>query len=212
MLFLYLVNRELNKNFTNKLNDYNASKAAARYINVSHLEDSPKSTQIMQGVETTLSYTQGLIEKNKNTFAESRFIYYLSQIITIIFSGVTPILVLIDKSETGPVWLKWLPIILPVITSIFASISTAFPLEDNYLSAQRAQQLLEAEKEKFLLGVTKGYRIPRNAEEKERYKIARDAMAKFMNQVNTIHLKQLQEEEKTEKKAEEGKSKQLEDK
>ncbi len=36
-------------------------------------------------------------------------------------------------------------------------------------------------------------------------------MAKFINQVNTIHLKQLQEQERAEKGAEEGQEKQLEE-
>jgi len=210
-IFLFPVNSELNKKYTQKLRDYNVLKARDIYINVSQLEDSPKSTQIMQAVETALRYTQELIEDYKKTRVQSRFFYYLLQIVTIIFSGVTPLLVLVDKLDTGPVWLNWLPVIFPAIASIVASLSTSFPFEDNWLSANRAAELLEAEKEKFILGVTAGYRIPRNAEEKERYKITRDAMAKFINQVNTIHLKQLQEEEKAEKGAEEGLEKQLEE-
>ncbi len=210
-IFLFPVNRELKINYTKKLNDYNVLKARDIYINVSQLEDSPKSTQIMQGVETTLSYTQELIEEYKKTRVESRFFYYLLQIVTIIFSGVTPLLVLVDKLDTGPVWLNWLPVIFPAVASIIASLSTSFPFEDNWLSSNRAKELLEAEQQKFLLGVTTGYRIPRNAEEKERYKMTRDAMAKFINQVNTIHLKQLQEQEKTEKGSEEGEEKQLEE-
>ncbi|MEM1171705.1 MAG: DUF4231 domain-containing protein [Cyanobacteria bacterium P01_H01_bin.35] len=209
-IFLLPVNRELNRNYTNKLNDYNVLRKTAIYINSSQLEDSPKSIQIMQGVETALSYTQELIEDYKKTRVESRLLYYLLQIVTIIFSGVTPLLVLVDKLDTGPVWLNWLPVIFPAIASIVASISTSFPFEDNWLSANRATELLEAEQKKFVLGVTAGYRIPRNAEEKERYKMTRDAMAKFINQVNTIHLKQLQEQEKAEKGAEEGKEQEQE--
>ena len=211
-IFLLPVNRELNRNYTKKLSNYNVLKAKDIYINVSQLEDSPKSIQIMQGVETALSYTQELIEDYKKTRVESRFFYYLLQIITIIFSGVTPLLVLVDKLDTGPVWLNWLPVIFPAIASIVASLSTSFPFEDTWLSSNRAIELLEAEQQKFLLGVTTGYRIPRNAEEKERYKMTRDAMAKFINKVNTIHLKQLQEEEKADKGVEEGEEKQEEQK
>ncbi len=210
-IFLFPVNRELKRNYTKKLNDYNVLKARDMYINVSQLEDSPKSTQIMQGVETVLSYAQELIEEYKKTRVESRSFYYILQIVTIIFSGVTPLLVLVDKLDKGPVWLNWLPVIFPAIASIVASLSTSFPFEDTWLSSNRAIELLEAEQQKFLLGVTTGYRIPRNAEEKERYKMTRDAMAKFINQVNTIHLKQLQEQEKTEKGSEEGEEKQLEE-
>ncbi|MGD1716935.1 DUF4231 domain-containing protein [Dapis sp. BLCC M172] len=209
-IFLLPVNRELKSNYTKKLNDYNVLKARNIYISSSQLEDSPKSTQIMQGVETALTYTQELIQEYKKTRVESRFYYYLLQVVTIIFSGVTPLLVLVDKLDTGPVWLNWLPVIFPAIASIIASISTAFPFEDTWLSANRATELLEAEQQEFILGVTAGYRIPRNAEEKERYKMTRDSMAKFINQVNSIHLKQLQDEEKAEKGAEEGEEKQKE--
>ena len=179
-LFLFPINRELKENYINKLNDYNVLKAKNVYINSSQLEDSPKSTQIIQGVETVLNYTQDLIEEYKKTRVDSRFFYYLLQVVTIIFSGVTPLLVLVDKLDTGPVWLTWLPVIFPAIASIVASLSTAFPFEDTWLSANRATELLEAEKQEFILGVTAGYRIPRNAEEKERYKMTRDAMAKYV--------------------------------
>ncbi len=210
-VFLFPINRELKRNYTKKLNDYNIFRQKSIYINVSQLEDSPKNLQIMQGVEIALSYSQELIEENKKVRSEARFLYYLLQIITIVFSGVTPLLVLVDKLDTGPIWLNWLPVVFPAIASIIASIATSFPFEDNWLSANRAVELLEAEQNKFILGVTTGYRIPRNAEEKERYKMTRDAMAKFINQVNTIHLKQLQEQEKAEKKVEEGEEKQEEE-
>ena len=210
-IFFVFVNRELQRNYTKKLNDYNVLKATDMYINVSQLEDSPKITQITQGVETALSYTQRLIEENNKIGGQAKLLYYVLQIVTIIFSAVTPILVLVEKSETSPLWLKWLPVICPAIASIVASLSTSFPLEETWLSSRKAVDNLEAEKEKFLLGVTVGYRIPRNAQEKERYKMTRDAMAKFINKVSTIHLKQLQDQEKAEKGLEEGGEKQLEE-
>ena len=205
-VFLFPINRELNKNYTTKLSNYNLVKRTDMYINVSQLEDSPKSKQIMQGVEKALNYTEKLIEDYKKSSRESRFYYYVFQIITIIFSGVTPLLILVDKLDTGPSWLNWLPIIFPAIASIIATISTSFPFEDTWLSSRKAIESLEAEKEKFLLGVSPGYRIPRYAEEKERYKMTRDAMAKFINKVSSIHLKQLQEKETIDKQVEEGKN------
>lgn len=204
-IFLFFVSQDLHRNYTKKLSDYNILKATDTYINVANLEDSPKITQIMQGVEIALNYTQRLIEENDNTRRKTKYFYYVLQIITIIFSAVTPILVLIEKSNTTPVWLKWLPVILPAIASVIASLSTSFPFEDTWLSCKKALESLEAEKEKFLLGVSPGYRIPRYAEEKERYKMARNAMAKFINKVSSIHLKQSKEEEPIDKQAEEEK-------
>ena len=204
-IFLVFVNQELHRNYTKKLSDYNILKATDMYINVAQLEGSPKITQIAQGVELALNYTQRLIEENENTRRQTKYLYYILQIITIIFSAVTPIVVLIEKSNPNPSWLKWLPVILPAIASIIASLSTSFPFEDTWLSSRKALESLEAEKEKFLLGVSPGYRIPRYAEEKERYKMTRDAMAKFINQVSSIHLKQLKDNEAIEKQVEEGK-------
>ncbi|MEB3339854.1 DUF4231 domain-containing protein [Okeania sp.] len=203
-IFLFPINRVLEKNYNKKINNYNVLKAKNIYIKTAQLEDSPKVKQIMEGVEIALSYTEELLERYRTLRVEARFFYYLLQITTIIFSAVTPILVLVEKSETAPNWLKWLPVIFPAIAAIVASLSTAFSLEENYTSANEAIENLESEKNEFLLGVTAGYRIPRYADEDERYKNARDAMAKFMNQVKSIHLKQLKDQEKAERRAEEG--------
>ena len=203
-VFFFLTSRELNINYLKKLKNYNLLKDRDMYIKVSQLEDSPKNKQIMEGVESALKYAQRLIDNNKKISSQAKFLYYALQIVTIIFSAVTPILVLVEKSETSPAWLKWLPVILPAFASVIASLSTSIPLEETWLSSKKAVENLEAEKEKFLLAVTTGYRIPRNAEEKERYKMTRDAMAKFINTMSNIHLKKIQDQEKTEKGLEEG--------
>ncbi|MCL2927820.1 MAG: DUF4231 domain-containing protein [Trichodesmium sp. MAG_R01] len=203
-VFFFLTSRELKINYLKKLKNYNLLKDRDMYIKVSQLEDSPKNQQIMEGVESALKYAQRLIDNNKKISLQAKSLYYVLQIVTIIFSAVTPILVVVEKSETGPAWLKWLPVILPAFASVIASLSTSIPLEETWLSSKKAVENLEAEKEKFLLAVTTGYRIPRNAEEKERYKMTRDAMAKFINTMSNIHLKKIQDQEKTEKGLEEG--------
>ncbi|MDE5095992.1 MAG: DUF4231 domain-containing protein [Trichodesmium sp. St11_bin5] len=203
-IFFFLTSRELNINYLKKLKNYNLLKDRDMYIKASQLEDSPKNKQIMAGVESALKYAQRLIDNNKKISSQAKLLYYVLQIVTIIFSAVTPILVLVEKSETSPAWLKWLPVILPAFASVIASLSTSIPLEETWLSSKKAVENLEAEKEKFLLAVTIGYRIPRNAEEKERYKMTRDAMAKFINTMSNIHLKKIQDQEKTEKGLEEG--------
>ncbi|MDE5091166.1 MAG: DUF4231 domain-containing protein [Trichodesmium sp. St16_bin4-tuft] len=203
-VFFFLTSRELKINYLKKLKNYNLLKDRDMYIKVSQLEDSPKNQQIMEGVESALKYAQRLIDNNKKISSQAKSLYYVLQIVTIIFSAVTPILVVVEKSETSPAWLKWLPVILPAFASVIASLSTSIPLEETWLSSKKAVENLEAEKEKFLLAVTTGYRIPRNAEEKERYKMTRDAMAKFINTMSNIHLKKIQDQEKTEKGLEEG--------
>ena len=207
-IFLVFVDGELNRNYDKKSSEYDVLKATNMYINASQLEESPKIPQIMQGVEAALTYTQRLIKKNKETNKRTAFFYYSLQIVTIIFSAVTPILVLVEKSDTTPLWVIWLPVIFPGVASVVASISTAFPLEEYKVASKKAINDLEAEKEKFLLAVTEGYRIPRNANEKVQYKMTRDAMAKFMNKVSNVHLQQLQDQEKTEKTLEEGEEEQ----
>jgi hypothetical protein len=124
---------------------------------------------------------------------------------TVILSGVTPILVLVDKLEAGQAWLKWLPVICPAIASIVASIVTSFPFQENWISANTAVELLEAEQEKFILGVTPAYRCYDVTDESQRQQQAKMAIENFINQVNNIHLKQVQgsgdkafKEEKTE--------------
>lgn len=117
------------------------------------------------------------------------------QLGTIVFSGVTPILVLVDKLETGIPWLKWLPVICPAIASIVASIVTSFPFQENWISANRVVELLEAEQEKFILGANQSYKIYDIADPTERNKMAINSIANFITKVNSIHLKQLERQD-----------------
>ncbi|NEP77330.1 MAG: DUF4231 domain-containing protein [Okeania sp. SIO3C4] len=205
-IFLYLLNRQLQINYTKTIKDSNLLRKATLYGNVLQLENSPENIQITQEVEKALRYTQELIDDYKSTRKQARNIYYLLQLGTIVFSGVTPILVLVDKLETGQPWLKWLPVICPAIASIVASVVTSFPFQENWISANRVVELLEAEQEKFLLGANVSYRIYDVEDTTERGKKARNSIANFITKVNTIHLKQVegqessQQEEKKEEK------------
>ena len=207
-IFLFLLNSQLQSNYTKTVKDSNILRKATLYGNVSQLSDSPENIQITQAVEKALRYTQELIDDYKKTRKKARNIYYILQLGTIVFSGVTPILVLVDKLETGQVWLKWLPVICPAIASIVASIVTSFPFQENWISANRVVELLEAEQEKFLLGTNANYKIYDVADPIERCKMARNSIANFITKVNTIHLKQVegqessqQQEEKKEEKS-----------
>ncbi|HEY9710621.1 MAG TPA: DUF4231 domain-containing protein, partial [Oculatellaceae cyanobacterium] len=87
---------------------------------------------------------------------------------------------------------KWLPVIFPAIASIVASIVTSFPFQENWISANTTVELLEAEQEKFILGVTQPYRCYDVDDDSQRQQKAKQAIENFITQVNTIHLKQVQ--------------------
>lgn len=77
--------------------------------------------------------------------------------------------------------------------------------QENWISANTVVELLEAEQEKFILGVTTAYRCYDLADDTQRQQMAKMAIENFINQVNNIHLKQVQrgsdtqvKEEKTE--------------
>jgi len=139
-----------------------------------------------------LRYCQELIDDYKKTRETSRNIYYTFQLATVILSGVTPILVLVDKLEPGQTLLKWLPVICPAVASIVASIVTSFPFQENWISANTTVELLEAEQEKFILGVTSAYHCYDAGDEAQHQQMARMAIENFIERVNEIHLKQIQ--------------------
>ncbi len=143
--------------------------------------------------QKALQYAEDLIKDYKKTRALSRNLYYTLQIGTIILSGLTPILVLVDKIQTTDTWLKWLPVIFPAIASIVASIVTSFPFQENWISANTTVELLEAEQEKFVLGITPLYRCYDSINDQEQEKKAKKSIENFITQVNNIHLKQIQQ-------------------
>lgn len=208
-IFLYLLNRQLQLNYINTVKNFDLVKKATLYnSSILQQQNYPENIQITQAVEKALRYCQELIDDYKKTRQQARNIYYILQLGTIVFSGITPILVLVDKLEAGQAWLKWLPVICPAIASIVASLVTSFPFQENWISANRIVELLEAEQEKFILGATAAYRSYDIADTTERQKTARNAIANFISKVNSIHLKQVvgdaveskDEKEKTELK------------
>lgn len=205
-IFLFLLNRQLQNNYVNTAKQSDLINRALLYSSVSQTQNFPENSQITLAVSTALRYCQDLIDDYKKTRQQARNIYYILQMGTVILSGVTPILVLVDKLESGQSWLKWLPVICPAIASIVASLVTSFPFQENWISANRIVELLEAEQEKFILGATPAYRSYDIADPIERQKTARMAIANFISKVNSIHLKQVvgdaaeskEEKEKTE--------------
>jgi hypothetical protein len=196
-IFLFLTNRQVSQEYRNTAKQLDLGRKAELYACLLDPNTSLENKSISLARQKALQYCQELIDDYKKTRETARNIYYIFQLATVILSGVTPILVLVDKLEAGQAWLKWLPVICPAVASIVASIVTSFPFEQNSIAANTTVELLEAEQEKFILGVTPAYRCYDVTDEGQRQQQAKMAIENFINQVNTIHLKQIQESDKT---------------
>ncbi|AFZ06946.1 hypothetical protein Osc7112_2515 [Oscillatoria nigro-viridis PCC 7112] len=196
-IFLFLTNRQLDQKSRNSANQLEIRRKAELYnylLNPDNVSDNNPITPVR---EKALLYCQELIDDYKKTRETSRNIYYTFQLATVVLSGVTPILVLVDKLEPGQSLLKWLPVICPAVASIVASIVTSFPFQENWIAANTTVELLEAEQEKFVLGVTPAYRCYDVADEAQYQQMKKMAIENFINQVNEIHLKQIQKPDDT---------------
>lgn len=192
-LFLFLVNQQLLKNS----NQSDLTRKAELYNYLSANNNFLESNPLTPAREKALQYSQELIDDYKKIRGSSRSIYYTLQLATVVFSGITPILVLVDKLDVGISWFKWLPVIFPAVASIVASVVTSFPFQENSVAANTTVELLEAEQEKFVLGVTESYRCYDIEDESQRQNKAKQAIENFIIQVNNIHLNQVQELSKT---------------
>lgn len=193
IVFLYFTSSQLSQDSTKGVTDSNISQKANLYTSLLDTADEASDTSMTLAREQALLYCQELINDYKKTRKSSRNIYYASQFTTIVFSSITPVLILLDKLEADNVWIKWLPIIFPALAAIIASISTSFPFQENYIGANTTVELLEAEEAKFILGVSQLYRCYDIVNPAERQKMLKQTIDNFINQVNTIHLKQVQE-------------------
>jgi hypothetical protein len=212
-ILLFILEKQLNQEVRRANDEEEIIKKAELYSYIGS-SNSSASNSSTPGRVKALKYSQELINDYKKTRSNSRNIYYVSQIATVVLSGATPIFVLVDKLETNIPWFKWLPVILPAVASIVASVVTSFPFQETSVTANTIVELLEAEQEKFVLGVTPLYRTYDVADETEREQKERQAIENFIVQVNNIHLKQVQQlnesknkdqKEKTEESTEEQK-------
>jgi len=140
-LFLFLVNQQLLKNS----NQSDLTRKAELYNYLSANNNFLESNPLTPAREKALQYSQELIDDYKKIRGSSRSIYYTLQLATVVFSGITPILVLVDKLDVGISWFKWLPVIFPAVASIVASVVTSFPFQENSVAANTTVELLEAE-------------------------------------------------------------------
>ncbi|HAC62303.1 MAG TPA: DUF4231 domain-containing protein [Cyanothece sp. UBA12306] len=166
------------------------------------LEQTPGTKQrIKLERDNALNYCQQLIDDYSKTRKNARNFYYILQLATIIFSGVTPVLVLVDKLDIGAEWINWLPVIFPAVASILASVGTSFPLENQWKTANNIVENLEAEQQKFILGITQDnvLDLPDKTSETRQKR----AIVNFVNKVNEIHLQQVQAQAQIEEAKEE---------
>ncbi len=202
-VFLFLLNRKSVENARKRAQKSEIEKKAEIYRSLLTYSNSLENNTIIPARVKALEYCQELIDDYKGTRNLARNLYYCLQISTVILSGITPILVLVDKLEAGQSWLRWLPVICPALASIVASIVASFPFQKNAVIANTIVELLEAEQEKFILGITPAYRCYDIVEEAEQQQRVSEAVELFINQVNNIHLQQVQqasEQQKDKKK------------
>jgi hypothetical protein len=203
-VFLLLLNRNSVGNARQETQKAELEKKAKIYTSLLTNSNSLENNTIISARAKALEYCQDLIDDYRGTRNWARNLYYVLQISTVILSGVTPILVLVDKLEAGQSWLKWLPVICPALASIVASIVTSFPFQKNAVAANTIVELLEAEQEKFILGITPAYRCYDVSGEVEQQQKISQSIEQFINQVNNIHLQQVQQatDQQQEKKIE----------
>lgn len=195
-IVLFLINRQAIQNSQQAVNRFDINTKAELYAYPLEKSNSAVKNTLTPARGKALQYCQDLINDYRRTRDVSRNLYYALQISTVVLSGVTPILVLVDKLEAGQAWLKWLPVICPALASIVASIVTSFPFQKNWVAANTAVELLEAEQEKFILGVTQPYRVYDVSDEVQQQR-ANQALEYFVVQVNNIHLQQVQQASET---------------
>jgi ABC-type sugar transport system permease subunit len=190
---LFLLNRQSVKNAKKEVQRIELSQKAELYTSLLSNGTTLDYNTVLPARAKALEYCQELIDDYKSSRNLARTLYYVLQISTVVLSGVTPILVLVDKLEAGQSWLKWLPVICPAVASIVASIVTSFPFQKNWMAANKAVELLEAEQEKFILGISPAYRCYDIPEEDKQQQRVSQAIELFINQVNNIHLQQVQQ-------------------
>lgn len=191
-IFLALTNKQLSQNYRNSAYQSDISQKAELYTYLGFNNNSAQTKPLTPVRQKALQYCQDLIRDYKQTRNNSRNIYYSLQIATVVLSGITPIFVLVDKLDIGIVWLNWLPVIFPAVASIVASVVTSFPFQENWISANATVEKLEAEQEKFVLGVGQLYRCYDSTDEIQSVQKSKKAIENFITQVNNIHLNQLQ--------------------
>jgi hypothetical protein len=176
----------------------------------SHAGDGKPANRLIALKQEALDYCSDLVEYYHASKRLNRRLYYAIQLAIIILSAMTPIVALIAQNSNQPSRLqviplidalisidptqpidlnrfaeviRWIPVVLPAIAAILASISTAFPFQETWIKANMTGELLEAEREKFIIDLSI------NSDEHN----TRITIKNFINRINRIHFRQIQE-------------------
>lgn len=146
--------------------------------------------------EDAAVYCAKLIEYYEDSQILNRSCYYIVQLSTIIFSGITPVLIVIGTNKNLPhiaevkPWADWLSIILPALAAILASISTSVPLQKNWINSKITKENLEAELQAFKLGATDLYRFYGETGSDKTIR-EQNVLDTFIDRVNKIHIQEV---------------------
>ena len=199
LVLLLILNRKSLDNLNQTEKQKENQKKAELYSYLTNGDVGDEAINLIRS--RAIQYCQELVDEYKKLRRNSRNLYYVFQTSTIVLSSLTPILVLLDKVEVNIPAIKWLPVIFPAIAAIVTSVSTSFPLQKTSVEANVAVELLEAEQEKFILGVTPDYRFYDLTDETQRKQKVQQSVESFMMQVNQIHLKLVQQPTKPEERS-----------
>lgn len=145
-----------------------------------------------------MQYCNEIIDHYQNTRYTTRRYYILAQILTATLSGLTPILVLVDRNSdlkqmmppSFRAGLTWAVLIMPGLAAVLATTSTVFNFQEEWIQAKKTAESLEAVREEFLVGASPQYRI--TARDPETKLLQRkQALENFIIKVNELHLKQV---------------------
>jgi hypothetical protein len=145
-----------------------------------------------------MMYCNEIIDHYQNTRYTTRRYYILSQILIATLSGLTPILVLIERDESlkammpNPlkIALTWAMLISPGIAAVLATTSTLFKFQEEWIQAKKTAESLEALREEFLLGASPAYQITATATDAKILQ-RKKALENFIIKVNELHLNQI---------------------
>lgn len=145
-----------------------------------------------------IQYCDDIIEFYQGMRYRTRRYFIFFQLTTAALTGLTPILVLVDKAgdlkQTLPpaaqIILTWSIIIVPGIAAILATTSTIFNFQEDWIQAKKTAESLEAIREEFMIGASPHYQITaQDAQTKQKQQ--KQALENFIINVNELHLQQI---------------------
>ena len=136
----------------------------------SNPEDGQAQERLIKLKQESLEYCSELIDYYQTSRRLNRRLYYTLQIGIIVLTAITPIVALIAQNSQQSTQLeirplvkalisinptqdidinhivevvRWIPVLLPAIAAILASISTAFPFQESWIKSNITGELLE---------------------------------------------------------------------